>query len=170
MPIVTRSRAWAIAVAAGVVVAQGCASQQAKHEPPQMAELTQAISPPKRIEPPEYLSPTARALLETRMASHARDMGQLVSAIMVLDYPLIGEGAAQIASDASLSRPLTGDATELNSALPARFFDQQDELRVRARELGEASHAQNPFRVADAYGRLSQACVRCHAVYRQGGG
>jgi len=170
MSITSRARAWSIALAGGLVAAQACASQQAKRQPPQVVQLTQAISPPTRMAPPEYLSPTARELLKTRMASHARDMGQLVSAIMVLDYPLIGEGAAQIASDASLSRPITGDATELNSALPARFFDQQDELRARARDLGEASHAQNPYRVADAYGRLSQACVRCHAVYRQGGG
>jgi hypothetical protein len=74
----------------------------------------------------------------------------------------------RIASDASFSRPLTGDATELNAALPAKFFEEQDQLRARARALAEPSHVLNPYRVAEAYGHLSEACVRCHAVYRQG--
>jgi cytochrome c556 len=102
------------------------------------------------------------------MASHVREMGDLMTAIMVLDYPSIVEGADRIVSDASLSRPLTGDATELNSALPEKFFVHQDELRTQARALADASRALDPYRVAGAYGRLSEACVRCHAVYRQG--
>jgi hypothetical protein len=161
------TRAWVVAVAA-VAAAAGCAGSQARDQPPQQAQLAQALAPPVRSEPPQYLSGTARSVLKGRMVSHARDMGDLVSAIMILDYARVDDGADRIASDASLSRPLTGDATELNSALPARFFDEQDQLRARARELGEASRARNPFRVADAYGRLSEACVRCHAVYRQG--
>ena len=61
---------------------------------------------------------------------------------------------------------ISGDATELASALPATFFDLQDELRAQARTLGDAAEEQNPFHVANAYGRLSETCVRCHATYR----
>jgi cytochrome c556 len=166
MTKLNRIRTWAIAVAAGAALSPACAANQP--QPPQRAQAAQAVAPPKRSGPPEYLSETAHAVLKSRMASHARDMNELVSAIMLLNYPAIGDEAERIASDASLSRPLTGDATELNAALPAKFFDEQDQLRARARALAEASHALNPYRVAEAYGQLSEACVRCHAVYRQG--
>ena len=51
------------------------------------------------------------------MVSHASDMNDLVSAIMILDYPFIADRAEKIASDVSLSRPVTGDATELNASM-----------------------------------------------------
>src|SRR4051812_23271826 len=97
----------------------GCASSTA---PRQEAELTRAVSAPERLGPPESLSPMAQEVLQRRMASHSRDMGALVSAIMALHYPEIRERAETIADDASLSRPLTGDATELNTLLPEKFF------------------------------------------------
>lgn len=128
----------------------------------------QAVSPPERLRPPDQLSETARAILKTHMVAHARDMSELMSAIMVLHYAQIREGALGIASNASLSRPLSSDATELNSALPEKFFLYQDNLRLEAKTLAEAAERQNAFDVADSYGRLSQVCVRCHATYRAG--
>lgn len=95
-------------------------------------------------------------------------MADLMSAIMVLRYPIIRDRAQAIADDVDLARPLTGDATELNALLPAKFFDYQDELRVRAHALQAAAAQSNAYAVADAYGRLSETCVRCHATYRQG--
>jgi cytochrome c556 len=143
-----------------------CAGQEAAHHPPQQAQLAQAISTPERQAPPEPLSPAARAILKERMASHARDMGGLVSAIMLLKYPEIAQRADAIAADVNLSRPVTGDATELNSALPEKFFVRQDDLKAAARLLGDAARNLDPYRVANAYGRLSEGCVRCHADYR----
>ena len=102
------------------------------------------------------------------MASHAQGMRDLMSAIMLLHYPQIREDAEEIASDVRLSRPLSQDATELNSALPEKFFLYQDSLRLEAKTLAEAAKRENPFDVADSYGRLSQDCVRCHATYRAG--
>lgn len=102
------------------------------------------------------------------MAAHSRDMGDLMSAVMVLQYQRIAEDALRIAGDASLSRPLSADASELNSALPEKFFLYQDNLRLEARTLAEAAARQQAFDVADSYGRLSQVCVRCHATYRAG--
>jgi hypothetical protein len=142
------------------------ASTNSSTQPPQQAQLTQAISPPDRAGPPEPLSPAARELLKTRMASHARDMGELVSAIMLLDYPRIARLGNAIASDVNLSRPISGDATELNSALPEKFFVRQDQLRAGAKALAAAAEAMDPVRVASEYGRLSEGCVRCHADYR----
>jgi len=151
--------AWAVALAGGCATAPPPA-------PPQQAQLVQAVSPPERATPPIELSPTVRALLKSRMASHARDMGEMVAAIMILDYPKIEQHADAIVGDVTLSRPTTNDATELNSSLPEVFFERQDALRVEARALARDAHAQDARRVAADYGHLSEACVRCHADFR----
>jgi cytochrome c556 len=148
------------------LLASACADQNATKQPPQRAQLAQAISTPPPRDSPEPLSPIAMATVKTRMASHARDMDRLVSAIMILDYPDIAARAKAIADDASLSRPLSNDATELNASLPEKFFARQDDLKAAARDLSAAASALNPYRVADAYGKVSATCVRCHADYR----
>ena len=56
------------------------------------------------------------------MASHGRDMNDLVSAIMVLDYLRIEQRGDQIADDVSLARPVSRDATELNASLPGEVL------------------------------------------------
>ena len=86
--------------------------------PPQQEQLVRAVTPPASLGPPDYLPGTARALLRTRMASHTRDMADLMSAIMILRYPEIEERAQAIASEARFARPHSNDATELNAALP----------------------------------------------------
>lgn len=135
---------------------------------PQQQQLARAVAPPSRLEPPVTLSGTARVALRTRMANHARDMGALVSAIMVLDYDQIQERATTIADDASLARPLTADATELNSMLPDQFFVHQDQLRGQARALAEAARRKHAMDTAGRYGALAETCVQCHATYRAG--
>jgi cytochrome c556 len=152
-----------VLVGVAALLATACASQA-----PQQKQLAQAVSPPRHPGSAEPLSDAARALLKERMASHAKDMSELVSDIMLLHYDRIRDGAQRIAGEASLSRPLTNDATELNSALPPKFFLYQDNLRLEARTLAEAAGRQHAFDVADSYGRLSQVCVRCHATYRTG--
>ena len=151
----------------GMAAAPSCAGPQT-NQPAQRQQLAQAVAAPDRLRPAEDLSQSARSVLKTRMVSHARDMGDLMSAIMLLHYEQIRADANRIAGDASLSRPLSEDATELNAALPEKFFLYQDSLRLEARTLAEAAGRQHPFDVADSYGRLSQVCVRCHATYRTG--
>ena len=150
----------------GVGVLSACANNTATNPPPQQAQLAQAIAAPDRTTPPEPLSPPARQILKKRMAAHARDMADLVSAIMLLDYPGIASRANSIASDVNLSRPITHDATELNASLPEKFFVYQDNLRAGARALAAAASDLDPYRVAAEYGRLSEGCVRCHADFR----
>ena len=142
-----------------------CATPPA-YQPPQRAQAVRAVETPKRNDPAEPLSPAARALLKERMASHGRDMNDLVSAIMVLDYLRIEQRSDQIADDVSLARPVSQDATELNASLPEKFFVHQDKVKVEARGLADAARAHDPYRVAEQYGRLSEGCVRCHADYR----
>jgi cytochrome c556 len=157
-----------IVALSGALAVSACAGKQPRNEPPQQPQLARALAPPARLAPPEYLPETARVLLRTRMVSHARDMADLMNAIMVLDYPSIAGRAGAVADDANFARPLTGDATELNSALPEKFFQHQDELKAQARRLATAADHMKAFEVAEAYGRLSETCVRCHASYRTG--
>ncbi|HEX2659102.1 MAG TPA: cytochrome c [Polyangia bacterium] len=160
-----RLSAVGLTVAGVLALAGGCATAPPP-APPQQAQLAEALSPPERATPPIELSPTVRELLKSRMANHTRDMGELVSAIMILDYPRIEERAQGIVSDVSLSRPTTNDATELNASLPEVFFERQDALRAEARALARDAKAQDARRVASDYGHLSEACVRCHADFR----
>jgi cytochrome c556 len=143
----------------------GCAAPAA-HQPPQQQQLARAISAPDRRGTPDHLPEAARQVLRTTMASHARNMADLMAAIMVLDYPRIHTGADAVADDVSLARPLTGEAAELNALLPEEFFRQQDELRESAQGLADAARRMSAHGVAYAYGRLSESCVRCHHVYR----
>ena len=147
--------------------AAACATPP-RNQPPQERQFAQAVAPPQRLRPVEPLPPAAREALQVRMAFHARDMNELVSDIMLLQYDQIRDRATRIAGDVSLSRPLTNDATELNSAFPEKFFLYQDNLRLEAKTLAESAARQSAFDVADSYGRLSQVCVRCHAAYRGG--
>lgn len=153
----------------GVVLGMvGCASQPPP-QPPQQQQLAQAMSPQaKSLEPAQPLPGAARAVLKSRMANHVRDMSELVSAIMVLDYPTIVDRAKAVAGDANLARPLGGDATELNALLPDKFFEYQDDLRKNAGLLAAAAERMDALAVAEAYGHLSESCVRCHGVYRGG--
>ena len=151
----------------GLITALGaCATRSSG--PPQQAQLVNAVSAPERLTPPEYLPGEARAVLRIRMAAHAQQMANLVSAIMILRYQEIAERSTAIAQDARFAQPLTGDATELNSALPHEFFAYERELRVWAGALTTAAERTDALAVASAYGELSAVCVRCHATYRAG--
>ncbi|HEV8166360.1 MAG TPA: cytochrome c [Actinomycetota bacterium] len=173
-PIVKTNRLPVVLIPAVLAfLAMGCAPSSSSRTPPgqspQEGQLARAVSAPSRLQPPEHLPEAARAVLRTIMGSHVHAMSDLVSAIMVLDYPRIESAAQAVASDDSLSRPLTGDATELNSLLPEKFFQNQDDLRRQAHEVALAARSQGASAVAAAYGKLAEACVRCHATYRQGG-
>jgi cytochrome c556 len=160
-----RRRRFPVAAALACAVACSCAGQ-APNQPPQQEQLARAITAPERVDPPEPLPPAARALLKDRMATHARDMSDLVSAIMLLEYSRISIRAEAIAEDANFSRPISGDATELNTQIPEKFFVRQDDLKTAARRLAAAANLHDPYKVADAYGRVSETCVRCHADFR----
>jgi cytochrome c556 len=159
------TKSWMAAGAFGLAVLTSCANT-GPSQPPQMAQLAQAITPPQREGPPEPLSPTARALLKERMASHAQDMSELVSAILLFDCQRITERSDKIAADVNLSRPTTNDATELNASIPEKFFVRQDDLKAAAHVLAQSARTANPAKVAEAYGKVSETCVRCHADYR----
>lgn len=137
-----------------------------RNQPPQQTQFAQAVAPPGRLSPAEPVPGAAAENLKVRMAYHASDMNELVANIMVLHYEQISIRAERIASDASISFPGTNDGTKPNSAFPDKFYIYQNDLRLEAKALAQAAGRQAAFDVADSYGRLSQVCVRCHAVYR----
>ena len=150
-----------------LVLFSSCANKSA-NQPPQQRQLARAVAPPETLGAPADLPQALRVILQTRMASHARDMSALVKAIMILRYREIETLSLALAANADFARPLSGDATELNSFLPEAFFSLQDELKSQATVLATAANKQSALAVAAAYGEVSETCVKCHSVYRDG--
>src|SRR4051794_19092207 len=68
---------WTRTLLLGTSVLFAACAGKAAHEPPQQAQLTRAVTPPHRLEAPDYMPGTARTVLKTMMAAHARNMGDL---------------------------------------------------------------------------------------------
>lgn len=145
-------------------LATAACATSSSNQPAQQAQLAQAIATPERVSPAAPWPESARENLKVRMAYHASDMNALVANIMVLRYDEIRIGANRIASDASLTIPRAAQAR--NSLLSDKFLLYQDNLRLEAKTLANAADQQSAFDVANSFSRLSQVCVRCHAVYR----
>lgn len=119
----------------------------------------------RHLPAPEHLPSAARSVLKKRMERHGRDMGELMWAVLLLDYDTTQKLAQEVATEPLLARPLRGDASELNSLLPERFFTLQDELKTHAAALARVAPRHEPEAMAEAYGRLARTCVACHQVY-----
>jgi hypothetical protein len=98
------------------------------------------------------------------MKDHKADMSALTFAVVLLDRPGAERLARSIAASPRLARP-SERPDELNSLLPPRFFELQDQLRRRADDLAAAARSGDDAAMAKAYGALSETCVACHATY-----
>jgi hypothetical protein len=116
---------------------------------------------------PANLSAAVRSVIADRMRGHGDDMSVLQWAVLFLDYDAARSLANAIATEPRLARPLAGDDTLLNSALPPEFFVLQDQLAAKARELAQIAEKRPPdgAGLAKAYGELAETCVRCHSAY-----
>jgi hypothetical protein len=159
------SLALALSALAG---AASCRGTEAPARRDSEMSAVQPWAPPSRLAAPAELHPLARQMVRERMADHGRHMTQLVWAVVALDLQRAGELGGRIAADADLARPVSDDATHMNALLPAGFFELQDQLRYRAGLLAAASLKGDAGEVSRAYGALSETCVACHAVYRDG--
>ncbi len=117
-----------------------------------------------KLKPPAYLPAAARELLVDRMKDHRADMSALTFAVVLLDKANAERLARAIAQSPRIARP-TDAPDELNSLLPPRFFELQDQLRRRAEDLATAAKSGDDAAMAKAYGALSETCVACHATY-----
>jgi hypothetical protein len=123
-----------------------------------------SASAPRHFQERESLPPLARSILSQRMEAHSQEMTELFWAVVFLEHDAAQETALAISREPSIARPL-GDGDDLSSMLPARFFDLQDELRLGALDVAEAAKKGDDREIARAWGRLSEACVNCHAAY-----
>jgi cytochrome c556 len=113
------------------------------------------------------LSAALRALVRQKMAQHSKQMNELVWAVVFLDHRETARLATAVATESRLGRAASSDATELNSALPPRFFALQEQLKERAENLAAAARTWDAHAVARGYGQLAETCVSCHEVYLQ---
>ncbi|HEY0883060.1 MAG TPA: cytochrome c [Archangium sp.] len=127
-------------------------------------------APPQEMElaEPRWLPEEARALLSDRMERHGEDMTFLLPSVVLLNYRWAEGLTERIAAEPRLARAGEGDADSLNARLPKRFFELQDEVRARAREVSAAAQARDDARLARTFGELTQTCVACHALYLHG--
>jgi hypothetical protein len=104
-------------------------------------------------------------MLSSRMQRHGEEMMLLLVSVMTLQHEDTELLAQQVAAEPRLGRPAPGEAGTINSLLPPRFFELQEELQLRARSMAEAARAKDDTRIVRAYGQLAETCVSCHSVY-----
>jgi len=129
---------------------------------------TRMVAPDRHLPSAERLSEAARASLRSQMHAHGRGVLELTSTATLLDYDGVVVATDRVLAEPRLGRPLSGDATELNTSLPGRFYDLQDQLRTELGQLRAAAVARNPDDVAAQLANVSGTCVRCHDAYRRG--
>jgi len=124
------------------------------------------IPPGPELGSPERLSPAVRAVVRTKMNHHGDQLTTLVSRVVLLDYDGIARAAGAIFDEPMLARPTAGD--ELNAALPERFFQSQDALRVAAKQLVAAAALRDRPKLAESFAALTKTCLQCHDLYLHG--
>ena len=124
------------------------------------SELASAEEPRSR----EAMPDVARPLVRPMMQQHGDDLLQLVTAVVLLQYPEIDEAARRIAVTPILARTSSpADAGQLQ--MPPRFYALQDQLKERARGLGRSARMRDDAALARDLGMMMQACVSCHSAY-----
>ena len=160
--------AWSWSLACGLALA-ACQTPPAASPAPATASRPAARAD-RKLPPRQGLSLTARALLNRRMENHGFEMTNLMWATLLLDRSQAADISQSILSEPRLARPIVKDGSELNANLPAAFFALQDQLvdAASALRIVADNPKSSPVELADAFGRLTNTCVRCHAVYLYG--
>lgn len=122
-------------------------------------------APRRKLAEPDYLPPLARQLLRSKMARHGEDMLGLVTAVTLLQRERAKALATDIANEPRLVKPIAGGESDLNAALPMQLFTLQDELRMRAKAVAEATSKPDDMALARALGKVTETCVACHSAY-----
>jgi cytochrome c556 len=111
---------------------------------------------------------TARALLKSRMAHHAKAMfglSGMTESVVMLNYDGASVEANRLLDQPFWTDPGVAGPDDINTQLPAAFFADQAQLRTAAREVATAAGARDPTALAKAFGRLTASCVACHRAY-----
>lgn len=112
---------------------------------------------------PDHIPAAARAVIHTMMTRHRELVGDLVTRVILLDYDGVARTAGDLYDEPALAKPIVGD--ELNSALPAHFFDLQKDMRDGTRRVVEAAARKDGARVAEDFAALTKTCIGCHDLY-----
>ena len=121
-----------------------------------------------RLQDPQWLPESARQMLATRMERHGDDITWMTASVVLLSYEGTAEMAERIAAEPRLSRPEPGETDTVNALLPPRFFELQDQLRDRAREVVKVARAHDERGMVKAFGAMTETCVACHSTYLRG--
>ena len=127
-------------------------------------EVRAMMSPVRKLREPEHLPDAVKQVLLHRMGRHAQDVNELMFSVLFLEFEDAAALAERIRSEPRLARP-TADDDSLNASISGRFFTLQDELRRRAGDVADAAKKKNAKATGEAYGRMMQVCVSCHATY-----
>jgi hypothetical protein len=133
--------------------------------PRQSSTATPSDEEKPSLPAPDWLPTEAREVLSARMQRHGEEMMLLLVSVMTLQHGDTGILAEHIAAEPKLGRPAAGETGTISAMLPARFFELQDELQLRAKAMAEVAQTSDPGRIVRAYGQLAETCVSCHSVY-----
>lgn len=154
-----RKAGWVLAaVMAGGLAAAGAPRRDGGSARPDGGTAARAL--PEQ----EFRSPLARALLKERMGQHGHEMGELVRAVVLLDWVRARALAEELSREPELAPSREGGAG--TDALLTRFEALDEDLRQRARALARAAEAQDVAQAAQRLNDLTAACMACHAAYR----
>ncbi|MEM9491025.1 MAG: hypothetical protein AAGC55_17885 [Myxococcota bacterium] len=117
------------------------------------------------LERAEPLPDIARDLLRENMIEHGDSMESLLWSALMLEHEMTEVVVAQILGQPRMARPSSGDADTVNAALPAEFYDLQDQMFSAAEELRLAAAQRDDIATARFYAQLTETCVTCHALY-----
>jgi cytochrome c556 len=115
--------------------------------------------------PTDALPPAARQAIARQMAEHSSKLTTLLTAVLLLDHDQVRRYASDIANAPMVARPLPGEKDTVIAQIPKRFFDLQDQLATQGKALAEAAGRHDDAQMGAAFGRLTDTCVTCHAVY-----
>mgnify|MGYP001826280504 CR=1 FL=1 len=107
----------------------------------------------------------ARNILNSRMQQHAVHMEKMLWSALVLDYQSVQTSAEAIAAMPKIARPTAGPQDPLNSLLPERFFELQDDLFSNAAALAIAAKDKDDKKIAESFSALGATSMSCHSLY-----
>jgi hypothetical protein len=130
-----------------------------------LASLLTSGTPERGFRRKPELSPLARSLLTQRMETHAEMTTELMWSVVFLEHEVTAEVADALAKQPRIARPNPDRPDVLNSHLPKKFFDLQDDFTRKANDLARAAEKGDNVAIAARFGDLMNGCVSCHAAY-----
>lgn len=112
------------------------------------------------------LSPELAELLRAEMREITAGIQVIAASLATANWEAVHDTAARIRASYIMERSLTsGQAEELERALPEPFKLLDAEFHARAEKLAAAAQARDAELAGFHYARLLETCTRCHAAF-----